>query len=76
MTTTVTTIAGFIPLLISGGVFWQPLAIAITGGISGSSLLALYFVPAVYLMIKNSDRSSLFYLLCSKRSRSAYSQLP
>ncbi|MEO1689917.1 MAG: efflux RND transporter permease subunit [Cyanobacteria bacterium J06631_6] len=58
ITTTVTTIAGFIPLLISGGVFWQPLAIAITGGISGSSLLALYFVPAVYLMIKNSDRRS------------------
>ncbi|MEO1670881.1 MAG: efflux RND transporter permease subunit, partial [Cyanobacteria bacterium J06631_2] len=56
VTTTVTTIAGFIPLLISGGVFWQPLAIAITGGISGSSILALYFVPAVYLTIKSRDR--------------------
>ena len=57
ITTTVTTIAGFIPLLISGGVFWRPLAIAITGGISGSSILALYFVPAVYLMIKRRDRA-------------------
>ncbi|MEL6494684.1 MAG: efflux RND transporter permease subunit [Cyanobacteria bacterium J06623_7] len=56
ITTTVTTIAGFIPLLISGGPFWRPLAIAITGGISGSSILALYFVPAVYLLIKGRDR--------------------
>ena len=58
ITTTVTTIAGFIPLLVSGGVFWRPLAIAITGGITGSSILALYFVPAVYLMIKNRDRKN------------------
>ncbi len=56
VTTTVTTIAGFIPLLISGGPFWRPLAIAIAGGISGSSILALYFVPAVYLIIKRSRK--------------------
>ncbi len=56
VTTTVTTIAGFIPLLISGGPFWQPLAIAIAGGISGSSLLALYFVPSLYLIIKRGDK--------------------
>ena len=55
VTTTVTTIAGFIPLLVSGGPFWRPLAIAIAGGISGSSILALYFVPAVYLMIKRKS---------------------
>ena len=59
ITTTVTTIAGFIPLLISGGPFWRPLAIAITGGISGSSVLALYFVPAVYLIIKRRERKAL-----------------
>ena len=58
VTTTITTIAGFIPLLISGGPFWRPLAIAITGGISGSSILALYFVPAVYLWIKQNSRSA------------------
>ena len=57
ITTTVTTIAGFIPLLVSGGPFWRPLAIAIAGGISGSSLLALYFVPAVYLLIKRGGKS-------------------
>ncbi len=57
ITTTVTTIAGFIPLLISGDPFWRPLAIAIAGGISGSSILALYFVPAVYLIIKRGSKS-------------------
>ncbi|MEL7493700.1 MAG: efflux RND transporter permease subunit [Cyanobacteria bacterium J06554_11] len=51
ITTTITTIAGFVPLLISGGPFWRPLAIAIAGGISGASLLALYFVPAAYALI-------------------------
>ncbi|MEM8778267.1 MAG: efflux RND transporter permease subunit [Cyanobacteria bacterium P01_G01_bin.49] len=56
ITTTVTTIAGFIPLLVSGGPFWRPLSIAIAGGISGSSMLALYFVPAVYLIIKRGGK--------------------
>ena len=56
ITTTVTTIAGFIPLLVSGGPFWQPLAIAIAGGISSSSILALYFVPAVYSIVKRGDK--------------------
>ena len=51
ITTTITTIAGFVPLIISGGLFWRPLAIAIAGGITGSSIMALYFVPAVYSLI-------------------------
>lgn len=61
ITTTITTIAGFVPLLISGGPFWRPLAIAIAGGISGASLLALYFVPAAYALIyrPNHKRAAL-----------------
>ena len=59
ITTTITTIAGFIPLLISGGPFWRPLAIAIAGGISGSSILALYFVPAVYLIVKRGGKKKV-----------------
>lgn len=50
-TTTVTTMTGFIPLLADGDPFWQPLAIAIAGGIGGSSMLALYFVPAAYILM-------------------------
>ncbi|MEL6263210.1 MAG: efflux RND transporter permease subunit [Cyanobacteria bacterium J06626_6] len=60
LTTTITTIAGFVPLLVSGGPFWRPLAVILAGGISGASLLALYFVPAAYVLIyrnKSPERS-------------------
>ena len=58
ITTTITTIAGFVPLIMSGGLFWRPLAVAIAGGITGSSIMALYFVPAVYSLIYRSKRTS------------------
>jgi multidrug efflux pump subunit AcrB len=51
LSTTVTTIAGFIPLIISGGSFWPPLAVAIAGGVAGATLVALYFVPSVYVLL-------------------------
>ncbi|MCA9139219.1 MAG: efflux RND transporter permease subunit [Planctomycetales bacterium] len=50
--TTCTTIAGFTPLIIDGGEFWPPLAVAIAGGVGGATLLALFFVPAIYRMTK------------------------
>ncbi len=56
LTTTITTMVGFIPLLMSGGAFWQPLAIAIAGGIGGSPFLALYFTPAAYLILHRRRR--------------------
>ena len=49
--TTLTTIAGFIPLLIGGGGFWPPLAIAIAGGVGGATILALYFAPSAYILL-------------------------
>ena len=52
LTTTITTMVGFVPLLSDGDPFWQPLAIAIAGGIGGSPILALYFTPAAYLLLK------------------------
>ncbi|MEM9217892.1 MAG: efflux RND transporter permease subunit [Cyanobacteria bacterium P01_F01_bin.150] len=52
LTTTATTITGFVPLLLDGDPFWRPLTIAIAGGISGATLLALYFVPAAYVLFK------------------------
>jgi multidrug efflux pump subunit AcrB len=53
LTTTLTTAIGFVPLLLSGGEFWPPLAVAIAGGVVGATLLALYFVPAAYYLIKS-----------------------
>ncbi|MEO1616108.1 MAG: efflux RND transporter permease subunit [Planctomycetota bacterium] len=49
--TTLTTIAGFTPLILDGGEFWPPLAIAIAGGVSGATLLALCFVPAIFRLV-------------------------
>lgn len=49
--TTITTMAGFMPLLLAGGGFWPPLAISIAGGVAGATILALYFVPSAYLLV-------------------------
>ena len=56
--TTITTMVGFVPLLADGDPFWQPLAIAIAGGIGGSPILALYFTPAAYLLVSGRHRKS------------------
>ena len=52
--TTLTTAIGFVPLLLDGGEFWPPLAIAIAGGVIGATLLALYLIPAAYLIVIRS----------------------
>ena len=49
--TTLTTAIGFVPLLLGGGEFWPPLAIAIAGGVIGATLLTLYLIPAAYLIV-------------------------
>ncbi|NER99088.1 MAG: efflux RND transporter permease subunit, partial [Symploca sp. SIO1B1] len=57
LTTSITTVAGFIPLLLLRSDFWSPLAICVVGGVGGATLLALYFVPCIYLLgeqLKNS----------------------
>jgi len=51
VSTTATTIGGFVPLIVSGGTFWPPLATAIAGGVAGSAIIALYMVPAVFFAL-------------------------
>jgi multidrug efflux pump subunit AcrB len=53
--TTLTTIAGFLPLILLGDRFWPPMATAIAGGVLGSAILALYFVPALFAVIARRD---------------------
>ncbi|MDA3905741.1 MAG: efflux RND transporter permease subunit [Bacteroidales bacterium] len=50
--TTLTTSLGMLPLLISGGLLWQPLALAIIFGLFFGTVITLLFVPVLY---------SLFY---------------
>ena len=55
LATSLTTIAGFTPLVLAGGGFWPPLAIAIAGGVGGATILALYFVPSLYLLLMSDS---------------------
>lgn len=51
VSTTLTTIGGFLPLLIFvGGDFWPSLAIVLVGGVAGSTILAMIFIPATYVL--------------------------
>jgi multidrug efflux pump subunit AcrA (membrane-fusion protein) len=54
--TTLTTIAGFIPLLVDGGAFWPPLAVSVAGGGAGATILALYFVPAAWILMRRQPK--------------------
>ncbi|MGF1681714.1 efflux RND transporter permease subunit [Photobacterium minamisatsumaniensis] len=46
--TTITTIGGFMPLILAGGGFWPPFAVAIAGGTLLTTLISFYFVPAAF----------------------------
>ena len=54
LTTTFTTMAGFTPLLLDRAGFWPPLAVAIAGGLGGATLLALFFIPSLYMVATRS----------------------
>lgn len=57
LSTTLTTIGGFVPLLLSGDAFWLPFAAAMVGGVAGSAILALVFAPAAFaLLARFEDR--------------------
>lgn len=60
--TTLTTMGGFVPILLSGDTFWLPLAAGIAGGVGGSALIGLYFTPAVFrIMTMKPIRRMLGY---------------
>jgi multidrug efflux pump subunit AcrB len=54
VSTSLTTMAGFAPLILAGGGFWPPLAVAIAGGVAGATLIAVTLVPAAHLLIARS----------------------
>ncbi|MEY6433537.1 efflux RND transporter permease subunit [Thioalkalicoccus limnaeus] len=56
--TTLTTVAGMIPLALgmgSGANLMQPLAIAVIGGLLTAMLLTLFLIPCLYLMVQNAS---------------------
>jgi multidrug efflux pump subunit AcrB len=58
--TTLTTMAGFVPILMTGDTFWLPLAAGIAGGVGGSALIGLYFTPAVFRIMTMKPIRRLF----------------
>jgi len=53
ISTTLTTIGGFLPLIvIVGGDFWPSMSIVLAGGITGASIMALFFIPAAYMLLR------------------------
>lgn len=73
--TTLTTMGGFIPILMTGDSFWMPLAAGISGGVAGSALLALYFTPAVFrIMTLKPMRKTLGYLFGRKQDATLHAQ--
>lgn len=51
VSTTITTVGGFLPLILAGGEFWPPFAMSIAGGVLLSSLVSFYFTPPMFRLI-------------------------
>ncbi|MEM1073625.1 MAG: efflux RND transporter permease subunit [Pseudomonadota bacterium] len=51
ISTTITTFGGFLPLILEGGGFWPPFAVAIAGGVLLSAVVSFYFVPAMFALV-------------------------
>ncbi|GFE66195.1 efflux RND transporter permease subunit [Litoreibacter roseus] len=57
--TSLTTVLGLAPMAIGGGALWEPMATLMIGGLGIASILALFYVPALYrLLFWESDKGS------------------
>ncbi len=64
--TTITTIGGFLPLILAGGGFWPPFAVAIAGGTLLTTLISFYVVPALFTLSRRSHKSTQSEALTSQ----------
>lgn len=56
VSTTITTFGGFLPLILGGGAFWPPFAVAIAGGVLLSTVVLFYFTPPLYALIRRRTK--------------------
>ncbi len=56
VSTTVTTVGGFLPLILAGGGFWPPFAMAVAGGVLLSTVVSFYFTPAAFRLVWSRRR--------------------
>ncbi|MGP1397085.1 MAG: efflux RND transporter permease subunit [Inquilinaceae bacterium] len=58
VSTTVTTFGGFLPLILAGGGFWPPFAMAVAGGVLLSTIVSFYFVPPMFALTVGRRRET------------------
>jgi multidrug efflux pump subunit AcrB len=51
VSTTITTFGGFLPLIVGGGGFWPPFAMAVAGGVLLSTVVSFYFTPPMFRLM-------------------------
>lgn len=56
LSTTITTVAGFLPLALGGGSLWPPFAVAVVGGVALSTVITLFLAPALFLLVYTRRR--------------------
>jgi multidrug efflux pump subunit AcrB len=56
ISTTLTTFGGFLPLIVGGGGFWPPFAVAIAGGVLLSTVVSFYFTPPAFVLMARIGR--------------------
>jgi len=56
--TSATTVLGLLPMAVTGGALWQPMAVLMMSGLAAASALTLFFVPAVYYLLFRFDSTA------------------
>ncbi|MEM6886655.1 MAG: efflux RND transporter permease subunit [Pseudomonadota bacterium] len=59
ISTTITTFGGFLPLILEGGGFWPPFAVAIAGGVLLSAVVSFYFTPPMFALIQRRRKKEV-----------------
>lgn len=59
VSTTVTTFGGFLPLILAGGGFWPPFAMAVAGGVLLSTVVSFYATPPLFRLVYARRRASI-----------------
>lgn len=67
--TTFTTVAGLVPLLIAEGTFWPPFAVVLAGGTVLTTILSLIFVPTTFLILRRPYLMKYFPSLAEEERR-------
>ncbi|MCF6446064.1 efflux RND transporter permease subunit [Nereida sp. MMG025] len=59
ISTTITTFGGFLPLIMEGGGFWPPFAVAIAGGVLLSAVVSFYFTPPMFRLVHRKRSTAM-----------------